>query len=148
MVLLGGEDQVDSVMAEEKPLVLPLLSKRESQIMELFYSQGSATVAEMTDRFSGELSRNAIRTFLGILENKGHLQRRKEGREFIYSVTTEKQEAAQSALSKVLDVFFKGSLSDAVAAHFSGGGTMPDKEELARLTDLIEQARVENKETP
>ena len=39
MVLLGGEDQVDSVMAEEKPLVLPLLSKRESQIMELFYSQ-------------------------------------------------------------------------------------------------------------
>jgi len=97
-------------MAEEKPLVLPLLSKRESQIMELFYSQGSATVAEMTDRFSGELSRNAIRTFLGILENKG--------------------------------------LSDAVAAHFSGGGTMPDEEELARLTDLIEQARVENKETP
>ena len=123
----------------------PELSKRESQIMELLYIHGASTVAQVTDLFPEPLSRNAVRTFLGILENKGHLTRIKEGREFTYSPVTSQSKAAQSALSKVLDVFFKGSLSDAVAAKFQGDGSSINDDELARLEALIAEARKNSK---
>jgi BlaI family penicillinase repressor len=121
------------------------LSKRESQIMELLYGHGASTVARVADLFPEPLSRNALRTFLGILENKGCVTRTKEGREFIYAPTTEHKEAANSALSKVLNVFFKGSLSDAVAASFTGTKEKIDEDELSRLEALIAQARKQNK---
>ena len=44
------------------------------------------------------------------------MTRTKAGREFIYQPATNKSDAAESALSKVLDVFFDGNIDDAVAA--------------------------------
>ena len=132
-------------MARKKTSPPQALSKRESQIMELLYAHGPSTVAEVTDNFPEPLTRNAVRTFLGILENKGHLTRTKEGREFIYAPVTDQSTAAQSALSKVLDVFCKGSLSDAVAASFHGDSAKIDDDELSRLEDLIAKARQEKK---
>ncbi|MFT6861544.1 MAG: putative transcriptional regulator [Akkermansiaceae bacterium] len=117
------------------------LSRRENQIMEILYSKGPSTVVQITDHMPDELSRNAVRTFLTLLEGKRSVTRTKEGREFIYSPATEKSTAAQSALSKVLDVFFDGSLSDAVAARFSGSSPKISPAELARLEELIREAR-------
>jgi predicted transcriptional regulator len=88
-----------------------------------------------------KLSRNAVRTFLTLLEGKRSVTRIKEGREFIYQPATEKSAAAQSALSKVLDVFFDGSLSGAVAARFSGDSKKISPEELTQLENLIKEAR-------
>lgn len=121
------------------------LSKRENQIMEILYAQGELTVARLESLFPEPLSRNALRTFLGILESKGQVTRTKEGREFIYSPATERAVAARTALSKVLDVFFKGSVSDAVAARFQGQAKPVDEEELRRLEELIAEARKQNK---
>lgn len=117
------------------------LSKREGQIMDLLYRQGTLTVAQLADRFPEPLTRNALRTFLGILESKGHVTRAKEGREFIYSPATDRAVAAKAALSKVLDVFFKGSLSAAVAARFNGQSKPVDEAELRSLEELIAEAR-------
>ena len=117
------------------------LSRRESQIMEILYANGPFTVAQITNEMPDPLSRNAIRTFLTLLEGKGSVTREKEGREFIYRPATEKSAAAQSALSKVLDVFFDGSLTDAVAARFSGNSKKISPDELARLEKLIKDAR-------
>jgi predicted transcriptional regulator len=117
------------------------LSRRENQIMEILYAKGPSTVVQITAQMPDNLSRNAIRTFLTLLEGKGSVTRTKEGREFIYSPATEKSAAAQSALSKVLDVFFDGSLSDAVAARFSGSSKKISIDELSRLEELINEAR-------
>ena len=79
-----------------------------------------------------------IRTM--ILEGKGHLAHRKIGREFIYRPTQNRGQAGRSALGRVLDVFFGGSLENAVAAHLSDprrAGKITS-EELRRLSDLIE----------
>ncbi|MEN8716740.1 MAG: BlaI/MecI/CopY family transcriptional regulator [Verrucomicrobiales bacterium] len=118
------------------------LSRRENQIMEILYAKGPSTVAQITSSMPDDLSRNAVRTFLTLLEGKRSVTRTKEGREFIYSPATEKSDAAQSALSKVLDVFFDGSLSDAVAARFNGSTKKISPDELARLEKLIRQARL------
>lgn len=116
-------------------------SRRESQILDLLYSNGPSTVAQITEQMPDELSRNAVRTFLTLLEGKGSVTRTKQGREFIYQTATDKSDAAQSALSKVLDVFFDGNISDAVAARFSGSSKKIPASELARLEALIEKAR-------
>ena len=129
-------------MPTEKPNdALSELSRREIQIMEILYANGPMTVADLTEKMPDDLSRNGIRTFVTILTSKGKLTRTKQGREFIYTPSSEKTAVAHTALGKLLDVFFNGSLSDAVAARFSGTKAKIDEKELARLEKLITEAR-------
>jgi predicted transcriptional regulator len=116
------------------------LSKRERQIMDVVYARSEASVSQILEGIPDPPMRGALRTLLRILENKGHLTHRKHGREFIYRPTQNRAHAARSALGRVLDVFFGGSLEDAVAAHLSdprrAAKITPD--ELRRLSDLID----------
>lgn len=116
------------------------LSRRESQIMDILFERGECSVIEITEAMPDELSRNAVRTFLTILEGKRHITRRKQGREFFYSAVKDKNSAAQNALGKVLDVFFEGSLSTAVAVQFTNADKIKE-DELEKLQQLIDQAR-------
>ena len=118
------------------------LSKRERQIMDVVYARGEATVSQIIGGIPDPPMRGALRTLLRILENKGHLTHRKHGREFIYRPTQNRGQAGRSALGRVLDVFFGGSLGDAVAAHLSDPrrAARLTPEELRRLSDLIDQA--------
>ena len=119
------------------------LSKRERQIMDAVYAAGQATVSQVADGIPDPPMRGALRTLLPILETKGHLTHRKEGREFVYRPTKPRGQAGRSALTRVLDVFFGGSLENAVAAHLSDPrrAAQISPEELRRLSDLIEQAK-------
>jgi len=129
-------------MSFTKPTAkLSELSRREAQIMEVLYANGPSTVAGLTEKIPADLTRNAIRTFLTILTSKGVVTRTKQGREFIYSPSSEKAAAARSALGRLLDVFFNGSVSDAVAANFSSAKEQIDEDELVRLEKLIAEAR-------
>jgi BlaI family penicillinase repressor len=116
------------------------LSKRERQIMDVIYARGEATVSQILEGIPDAPMRGALRTLLRILEGKGHLAHRKIGREFMYRPTQNRGQAGRSALGRVLDVFFGGSLENAVAAHLSDprrAGKITS-EELRRLSDLIE----------
>src|SRR3954470_16926622 len=116
------------------------LSKRERQIMDVIYARGEATVSQILGGITDPPMRGALRTLLRILEKKGLLAHRKRGREFVYKPTQNRGQAGRSALGRVLDVFFGGSMESAVAAHLSdprrAGKISPD--ELRRLSDLIE----------
>ena len=116
------------------------LSRREREIMDLVFALNQATLGEILDRMEDPPTRPALRSILTILENKGHLQHRKSGREFVYAATHEKTGAGRSALRRVLDVFFGGSLQDAVAAHLADPGEKIDRGELAALEQLVAQA--------
>ena len=122
------------IMSKKKEPATPL-SRRENQIMEILFSQGECSVIQITEAMPDELSRNAIRTFLTILEGKRYITRRKEGREFYYSALTDKTKAADSALGKVLDVFYNGSLSNALASQFTNGKKIKE-DELEKLQNL------------
>ena len=119
------------------------LSKRERQIMDVIYAHGEASVSQVMEGIPDPPMRGALRTLLRILEQKGHLNHRQEGREFIYRPTQPRGQAGRSALGRVLDVFFNGSLENAVAAHLSDPRrtARPSVEELQRLSDLIEKAK-------
>ena len=117
------------------------LSRRERQIMSIVYTQGQASVTEVWRALADPPSRTAVRTLLRILEEKGHLQHEKRGREFIYSPVRPRGAVGRSALKGVLATFFDGSLEKAIAAHLAEPGVEISDEELRRLDHLIREAR-------
>jgi len=117
------------------------LSKRERQIMDVVYSLGSATATQVLKRLENPPSLSSVRTFLTILERRGHLRHKKVGREYVYEPILPRHRVGKAALRRVIDVFFSGSLESAVTAHLLDPGTEVSKEELKRLSAIIGQAK-------
>jgi predicted transcriptional regulator len=117
------------------------LSRRERQIMNVLFRRGEAAVTDIAGEIPDAPSDTAIRTFLKILERKGHVRRHKDGRRHLYRPAKSRRRAARAALVSVLGTFFDGSLGDAVAAHLSNPSSKLDAEELERLQELIDQAK-------
>ena len=115
------------------------LSRRERQIMTLLFKNGTMSVAELADTLPDEQTHTAVRTFLSNLEAKGYVKRRKDGRRFLYEPKQARGSAAREALRQVLNTFFGGSMSDAVAAHLSDPKGKVDDVEVERLLQLIEE---------
>jgi BlaI family penicillinase repressor len=129
-------------MAEPPP---ESLSRRERQIMEVVYRLGQASAAEVHAEMTDAPSRTAVRTFLRILEEKGHLKHRQVGLKYVYLPSRPRAQAARSAFRRVLTTFFEGSLEKALAAHFGDAASDLSDEELQRLAELIRQARTKGK---
>ncbi len=117
------------------------LTRRERQIMDILHRKSEASVADVVAELPQPPTHTAVRAFLSILERKGHVRRRKDGKRFIYRPVRSRRRAARDALNRVLDVFFDDSLGDAVAAHLADPSTRIDRKELDRLADIIKQAR-------
>jgi predicted transcriptional regulator len=117
------------------------LSRRERQIMEIVYALGSATAVEVRQTMPDPPSKTAVRTFLRILEEKGHLKHTERGREYVYQPIQPRLRAGRSAFRRVLHTFFDGSLEQAVAAHLADSSAPLTTDELKRLAKLIQQAR-------
>jgi predicted transcriptional regulator len=117
------------------------LSRRERQIMDIIYRRGQASALEVLQDLADPPSKTAVRTLLRILEEKGHLEHVQEGQTYIYRPRQSRRQAGKSALQRVLETFFGGSLEQAVAAHLGDENTDLSPEELARLARLIQEAR-------
>ncbi len=116
------------------------LSRRERQIMEVIYTRGQATATDVLAGISDAPTRTAVRTMLRILETKGHLTHRMEGREFVYRPTRAREKVARSQFHRLLATFFGGSLENAVAAYIADPSVSLSPDEAKRLRALIEQA--------
>lgn len=117
------------------------LSRRERQIMDLIYERGEASVAEVQGGLPDAPGYSAVRALLRILEQKGHLQHRKDGPRYVYLATLPHQDARDGAMRRVLKTFFGGSASNAVAALLDMEADNLSDDELNRLADLVEDAR-------
>ena len=117
------------------------LTKREQQIMEILYRSGTADVAAVLAGLDDAPSNPAVRTHLRILESKGHLTHTDEGGRFVYRPTRPRQAAARSALRGLLRTFFDDSAEKVMATLLSVKSGDLSPQELARLRDMIDQAR-------
>jgi len=117
------------------------LSKRERQIMDVVYSLGNATATRILESLEDPPSRSSVRTFLTILEKRGHLRHKKVGKAYVYEPTRPRRAVGKSALQRVIDVFFGGSLEKAVTAHLLDPKTELSKEELRRLSKIVSEAK-------
>ena len=121
------------------------LSRREREIMDIVFTKAEATLSQIPNDMHEPPTRPALRSILTILETKGHLKHRQEGREFIYQPIHSREKVGQSTLSRVIGTFFGGSLKQAVAAYLSDPKTSLKEEEIVELQAFIDQARSKSK---
>lgn len=119
------------------------LSRRERQIMDAVYRLDGGTVAEVRQALEDPPSYSAVRTQLGILEEKGHLTHRQEGRRYVYDPVEPPERAGRRALERLVRTFFDDSPSAAVASLLDAASAGMDERELERLGTLVERARRE-----
>jgi predicted transcriptional regulator len=117
------------------------LSRRERQIMDILYASDGATVMDVWRALPDPPTDMAVRRLLHILEEKGQVKRKKNGREFIYIPKQSKARAGAAALKHVLDTFFVGSLDEAVSSHLASKEANVTPQQLDRIRKLIDRAR-------
>lgn len=119
------------------------LSRRERQIMDIVFANDEVSILQIQADLPDPPSTMAIRRMISILEEKGHLSRRKQGREFLYRSKRSRKLTGARALQHVLNTFFQGSVEEALATHLGRRETDLSEEELKRMIALIEEARRE-----
>ena len=109
--------------------------------MDIIFARGEATAAEVNAALPGQPSYSTVRTLLRILEEKGHVKHREEGLRYVYIPTRTRAAESRSALQRVVQTFFEGSLTDAVAALVdTADGKLPP-EDLKRIEAIIRKAK-------
>src|ERR1051326_7401618 len=121
------------------------LSRREREIMEVIDRAGRATAAEVLAQLTDPPSYSAVRALLRVLVDKGHLRHEEDGPLYVFLPTVPRERARQSALRQVLHTFFDGSTEQAVAALLDLQSTRLSDAALARLSQLIADARTEGR---
>lgn len=116
---------------------------RELDIMEVLWRRGASTVAEVRRGLSDDLAYNTVLTMLGVLEEKGHVTRSREGRAHRYAPAVPREEAGRSALLRVMRRLFEGS-PEAVLLQLVEQGAL-NEDELRRMRDLLNR-RIEEQE--
>ena len=109
--------------------------------MDVLFRSGPSTAAQVMDRLPDGPGYSAVRALLRILEEKGHVRHEKVGPRYVYHSITPKTEAAEKALNHTVSTFFKGSVSDAVAALLDSSEASVSDDDLERLERLIESRR-------
>jgi predicted transcriptional regulator len=121
------------------------LARRERQIMDVIHQLGEATVGEVLDQLADPPSYSSVRTMIRLLESKGLLSHRQDGKRYVYKAIQSREAASKSALRKLMDVFFAGSATDAVAAILDVSSESLEPGDLDRMAKLIRQAQAEGK---
>jgi predicted transcriptional regulator len=117
------------------------LSRRERQIIDILYSTGRATAAEVQAALPDPPSYSAVRAMLRILEDKGHVRHEQDGPRYVYLPTVARDNAKKSAMKHMLHTFFDGSASQAISALLDDHTARFSDAELDRLARIIERAR-------
>src|SRR5215510_84685 len=121
------------------------LSRRERQIMDVLYSRGRATAAEILEQIPDPPSYSAVQAMLRILEEKGHIRHEQDGARYVFLPTMTRDKAKRSALRHLLQTFFDGSAEQAVATLLDVSSSKLSDADLDRLAELIEKARAGGK---
>jgi BlaI family penicillinase repressor len=127
------------------PALLPSLSRRERQIMDVLYRRGRATVSEVMGDLSGAPAYSTVRAQLRVLEEKGHIRHEEEQLRYVYLPTASPQVVRRSALKHLLETFFDGSPEKVVEALLGKEGSRLSDSELDRIAQLIDRAKREGK---
>src|ERR1700677_4420778 len=123
----------------------PSLTRREREIMDIVHRRGRATAHEVLDDLAEPPSYSAVRALLRLLEERGHVKHVEDGQRYVYSPAVARGDARRSALAHVVKTFFAGSVEQAVAALVESPRSKLSRDELDRLSDLIERAKKEGR---
>jgi predicted transcriptional regulator len=108
------------------------------EILKILWSQGPSSVREVHRPLLAddpELAYNTVQTMLRIMEGKGLVDHKLEGRTFIYSACFSRDESTKRFLERVFD----GAASQLVSSLLRSESV--SSEELERMQAMIAEAR-------
>lgn len=119
------------------------LTEAELRLMKILWTRGESVVSDLVAAMpDGEtLAYNSILTTVRILEQKGYVDHRQEGRAFVYRPCVAEQEASRSEVRHVLSRFFGNSRERLLLSLLGDEEVSP--EELQRLKMAIQSAAEE-----
>jgi len=124
------------------------LTEAELRIMRILWTQGECLVSDLVSAMPADtpLAYNSVLTTVRILEQKGYVEHRQEGRAFIYIPCIAEHDASRSEVRHVMHRFFGNSREQLMLSLLGEGEITP--EELQRLKDAIAEAEAQSQPQP
>ncbi|MBT8276766.1 MAG: BlaI/MecI/CopY family transcriptional regulator [Bacteroidia bacterium] len=92
------------------------LTRAEEDIMQILWDLDEANVAGIIDELPDpKPAYNTVSTIVRIMESKGFVAYRKEGRGHIYFPKVKKSEYSNQSINKLVDGYFQGSFKSMVS---------------------------------
>ena len=116
------------------------LTEAELRLMKILWRRGESAVTDLVAALpdAEPLAYNSVLTTVRILEQKGYVTHRQEGRAFVYSPCVAEDEASRSEVRNVLNRFFGNSREQLVLSLL--GDDEISTAELQHLKDAIRKA--------
>ncbi|WP_245536491.1 BlaI/MecI/CopY family transcriptional regulator [Terriglobus saanensis] len=116
------------------------MTEAELRLMRLLWRCGECFVQDLVSAMpaEGRLAYNSVLTTIRILETKGYVEHRQEGRAFLYTAVVAEEDAQQSEVRNVISRFFGDSRERLMLALLGGGDVSLD--ELQALKRAIAEA--------
>jgi predicted transcriptional regulator len=116
------------------------LTEAELRLMKILWRRGESAVNDLVAAIQdGEtLAYNSVLTTIRILEQKGYVEHRQEGRAFVYRPCVAEQEASRSEVRRLIGRFFGNSRERLLLSLLDDEAVSP--EELQRLKEAIGNA--------
>lgn len=118
-----------------------IFTDKEMEIMQIVWQTGEATVKDIQEKLPGDPHYNSVLTIIRVLERKGHLVHRAEGKTHFYSACECKEKARTHLLRHLVDQVFGGSAASAVLNLVEAGDLT--KKELDEIRNKIARTRKE-----
>ena len=117
-----------------------VLTDHELRLMKVLWERGRATVGDVVDALLPPLlAYSTVLTTLRTLEQKGYIAHKEDGRAYVYRPLVAHDQAAQSAVSHVLDRFF-GSSPGALAVSLLDDTRLSD-DDIVKIKRLLAKHR-------
>jgi len=119
----------------------PTMTDGELRLMRVLWDMGQATVGEVVDALKTrpKPAYNTVLTLLRIMERKGYVSHRKDGRAFVFQPRVDRADASRNALQSLVNRFFDGSTRLLMLNLLEAADLSP--EALKQLKDRIEEAQ-------
>jgi predicted transcriptional regulator len=121
--------------------VSPTLTPQELEIMKVVWEKGPATVRDVYEalRARRRIAYTTVMTMMNVLERKGHLRKRAEGRSFRYQPSRPRAQVVKAMVREFLDRVFGGS-AQPLLVHLLEDRQLTD-EDLRELARRVREER-------
>jgi BlaI family transcriptional regulator, penicillinase repressor len=126
---------------------MPRFTPGELNVMRLLWEHGEMKPSEIHRLYPDPIKNPALRSYLTILCEKGHVRRRKVGKAFYYQAVTRREPALRTTLRELIDTYCAGS-TQALLLNLIRSEKLSEEQliELKRLADERSSGRPKPKE--
>ncbi|HYL98531.1 MAG TPA: BlaI/MecI/CopY family transcriptional regulator [Blastocatellia bacterium] len=119
-----------------------VFTDKEIEIMRIVWQLKEATIKDIQQQLPGEPHYNSVLTIVRVLERKGHLVHRAEGKTFFYRAAESKEKARSKVLRHLIDEVFGGSAASVVMNLAQAGDlTKEDLDEIRRKVAKMDKEK-------